>query len=72
MKLKQTRENETGRLVWFVQIDSGTDSTCSDNLKQWFLTFLKTGNNTFDYMKNSRNTKINEIQKNKQKHAAWK
>ena len=30
-----------------------------DNIiDQWFLTFLKTGN-TFDYMKNLRNTKIN-------------
>ena len=37
-------------------------------LEQWFLTFSKSGN-TFDYMKNLRNTKINDP-KNKQKHAA--
>ena len=35
------------------------------SLEQWFLTFLKSGN-TFDYMKNLRNTKINDT-KNKQK-----
>ena len=29
------------------------------SLDQWFLTFLKSGN-TFDYMKNLRNTKIND------------
>ena len=34
-------------------------------LRHWFLTFLKSGN-TFDYVKNLRNTKINP--KNKQKH----
>ena len=34
-------------------------------LVQWFLTFLK---NTFDYMKNLRNTEINDP-KNKQIHA---
>ena len=37
-------------------------------LRQWFLTFFKSGN-TFDYMKNLRNTKINDP-KNKQKHPA--
>ena len=30
-----------------------------DTLNQWFLTFLKPGN-TFDYVKNLRNTKIND------------
>ena len=37
-------------------------------LEQWFLIFSKSGN-TFDYMKNSRNTKINDP-RNKQKHPA--
>ena len=37
-----------------------------NNLEQWFLTFLKL-RNTFDYVKNVRNTKINDP-KNKRKH----
>ena len=39
-----------------------------DPPRQWFLIFLKSGN-TFDYMKNLRNSKINDP-KNKQKHPA--
>ena len=37
-------------------------------LEQWFLIFSKSGN-TFDYMKNLRNTKINNP-KNEQKYPA--
>ena len=35
-----------------------------DNVILWFLTFLKSGN-TLDYMKNLRNTKINDPKTNK-------
>ena len=38
----------------------------NERLTQWFLTFLKTGN-TFDCMKNLRNTKINDPKKKKTK-----
>ena len=34
-----------------------------DGLHQWFLTFLRSGN-TFDYMKNLRNIKINDPKNN--------
>ena len=37
-----------------------------DTLKQWFLTFLKSGN-TFDYVKNLRNAEIMIENKDKQK-----
>ena len=37
------------------------------DLGQWFLTFLKSGN-TFDYMKNLRNAKINDPKKKENKN----
>ena len=37
-----------------------------EGLKQWFLTFLKLGN-TFDYIKNLRNTEISDPKKKKTK-----
>ena len=58
-------------LHFFVMIDLRCFSTVdlfissADYLRQWFLTFLKSGN-TFDCMKNLRNTEINDP-KNKQK-----
>ena len=36
-------------------------------IDQWFLTLLKSGKNTFDWMKNLRNTKINDPKKEQTK-----
>ena len=52
---KFKRARKQGRIIILV---------LHNGLIQWFLTFLKSGN-TFDYMKNLRNTKINDL-KNKQ------
>ena len=52
--------------VQIVKKSESIESWESEDLEQWFLTFSKSGN-TFDYMKNLRDTKINDP-KNKQKH----
>ena len=51
----------------FVEIQFGASfrefvSVTAKTINQWFLTFLKTGK-TFGYMKNLRNTKINDPKK---------
>ena len=66
MTRKISRKDEPSRR--FISLEEELEIFDRDRLTQWFLTFLKTGN-TFGYMKNLRNTKINDP-RNKQKHAA--
>ena len=46
---------------WF-RVFRVDDSNSEIPVDQWSLTFLKSGN-TFDYMKNLRNTEINDAKK---------
>ena len=62
---KHVQARVLGKKVVFLFSEYRNLLSSNDRLDQWLLIFLKSGN-TFDYMKNLRNTKINDP-KNKQK-----
>ena len=59
---KHVQARVLGKKVVFLFSEYRNLLSSNDRLDQWLLIFLKSGN-TFDYMKNLRNTEINDRKK---------